>query len=87
MIPRPSTALQVSRRITTPYRNPLAAAGNKGKENDVLLFDPTKIVTFISLAAAAFLAICYVRDAKRRTQSLTLIVTLVALSLAACLEW
>jgi hypothetical protein len=50
------------------------------------VFDPVKISTFLSLAAAAIWAICYVKDAKRRTQSLTLIVTLVALTLAACLE-
>jgi hypothetical protein len=52
-----------------------------------MLFDPVKTVTFISLAAASIWAMCYMKDAKRRTQCLTLIVTLVALTLAACLEW
>jgi len=52
-----------------------------------MLFDPVRVVTFITLAAAAIWAICYVRDAKRSTQLYTLVVSLAAISLAACLEW
>jgi len=50
------------------------------------LFDPVKIVTFISLAATAIWAICYMRDARRGAQRFTLIVILVAMGLAFVLE-
>lgn len=51
------------------------------------MFDPVKITTFVSLAAAAIWAACYVKDAKRGAQLVTLVVTLGALSLTAWLEW
>lgn len=51
------------------------------------MFDPVKVTTYVSLAAAAIWAVCWVRDAKRGTQLVTLVVTIGALSMAAWLEW
>lgn len=51
------------------------------------MFDPTKITTFIGLAAAAIWAICYVSRRPRPVVLSTLVVTLVALGTAGALEW
>lgn len=51
------------------------------------MFDPTKITTVISLAAASIWAVCYVRNSSRLVVLCTLLVTLAALGTAAGLEW
>jgi hypothetical protein len=50
------------------------------------MFDPTKITTFIGLAAAAIWAICYVSNRRRSVVLATLVVALAALGTAAALE-